>query len=210
MNPIVVAAVIAKDQSELDTSLTKLRGHVNRVQLDYMDGKFVESHSLDFTFNLPTYFEYEAHLMVESPMKWIEKLPASIKTVIVHVETFGVAEAIKRVKGRNNEVFLALNPSTSVEALKPFLGLIDGVMVMAVEPGKYGAVFIPYTLEKVKELRRNNKELVIEVDGGMNPTTAREARIMGADIIVSGSYIVKSSNVSMVVSELRKSITQNM
>ena len=85
--------VIAKSQSELDLMLTRLGGNVDRVMLDIMDGRFVANTSLDFDFQLPSSFEYEAHLMVENPSGYMETLVDRVDWAILHVETLKDPEA---------------------------------------------------------------------------------------------------------------------
>ena len=88
--------------------------------------------------------------------------------------------------------------------MAPRLGEIDGVLVMTVEPGRYGAGFLPWTLEKVRALRVMSSQVTIEVDGGMNPENARAARQAGADVFASGSYIVGSEDVGRAFRELEE------
>ncbi|MDX1314429.1 MAG: ribulose-phosphate 3-epimerase, partial [Eudoraea sp.] len=78
--------------------------------------------------------------------------------------------------------------------VKPYLNELDGVLIMSVHPGQYGATFLPEQLEKVKEIRSINNAITIEVDGGMNDKTMRLAVDAGANQIASGSYILKNSD----------------
>jgi ribulose-phosphate 3-epimerase len=79
---------------------------------------------------------------------------------------------------------------------------IDGVLIMSVEPGQYGAKFIPETLKKIHYIKKRGNNLLVEIDGGMNPITARRAYLAGADIIASGSFIINNENVAKAINEL--------
>ena len=210
MVPLIVASVIASNADELKKILEKLRGHVSAIQLDFMDGNFVRSHSLDFAITLPACFNYEAHLMVESPTKWIHRLPDRIEKVIAHVESEDdVDEIISECRHLNKTIFLALNPKSGVDLIKPYIMKIDGILIMSVEPGQYGAKFLPFTLEKIYPLRRMRDNIIIEVDGGMKPSTARQAFLAGADIITSGSFLVNNDDIDKSMKELNQSIFED-
>ncbi len=87
MEPLIVPAIIAQSQCELESMLERLRGKVDRVMLDVMDREFVDYTSLDFDFELLEGFEYEAHLMVVNPLERIGSLAGKVDSVILHVET---------------------------------------------------------------------------------------------------------------------------
>jgi ribulose-phosphate 3-epimerase len=197
MEPLIVPAIIAQSQGELESMLGRLRGKVHRVMLDIMDGEFVDNTSLDFDFELLEGFEYEAHLMVVNPLERIGGLAGKVDFIILHMETLeDVVVAIECVKNLELKVVLALNPKTGVDKVEPYLGEVDGVLVMTVAPGRYGGRFLPETLAKCSRIREMHGTIPIEVDGGMNPENARAAREAGANIIASGSFIMKSEDVA--------------
>ena len=200
---LIVASVIAKNSMDLEKILGKLEGHIKEIQLDFMDGVFVKTHSLDFDLVLPDTFNYEAHLMVVNPKKWLHVLPEKIKKVIIHFESKeNVEEVINEARLLGKGVFIAINPNTPIESIFPYLMKIDGVLIMTVEPGQYGAKFIPETLKKIDYIKKKRSNLLAEVDGGMNPITARRAYLAGADIIASGSFIINNENVAKAINEL--------
>jgi len=197
VSAVVVPAIIAGTQGELDGMLERLRGKVGRVMLDIMDGAFVENESLYFDFELPGWFEYEAHLIVADPLEVIGGMKDKVDSAILHVETLdNVEAAIEYVKALGLRVSLALNPETGVDRVEPYLREVDGVLVMTVAPGRYGGRFLPETLVKCCMIRKMHGTIPIEVDGGMNPENARAAREAGANIIASGSFIMKSEDVA--------------
>ena len=204
MKPTVVPAIIAGTQEELDQLLCKVINSVDRIMLDIMDGVFVESHSLDFDFDLPKGPEYEAHLMVENPLEYLEKLNEGISRVIIHVDAQSDIKTIsQQVRKTGREFYTALNSEVEVSVLKDILPHLDGVLIMTVNPGRYGARFISEALEKVKLIRSWDEEIPIEVDGGMNQDTARLAICAGATVIASGSYIMKSDDIEKAIKQLR-------
>ena len=208
MEPMIVPAVIAGDQSELGELLSRLRGVANRVMLDFMDGEFVSCTSLQFDLHLPEGFSYEAHLMVRRPLSYLARLAGRVETVILHIETLDdVGRAIVSTRRAGFKVMLAISPGTPVEFVAPYLREIDGVLVMTVEPGKYGADFLPWTLDKVRALKVMDGHVTIEVDGGMNPDNARAAREAGANIFAAGSYIIKSQDIGRALRELEEAIS---
>lgn len=190
----ILPAIIAQNQEELDQMLKRIP-FADNVMLDLMDGKFVGSTSLDFPMNLPRYNRYQLHIMAINPLERVKKLPSQIDTVIIHAKTLeNIDEAIKQVKRSGFCFFIALNPETPVSIVEPYLDVLDGVLIMTVKPGQYGAKFLPEQLKKVKHIRSRSQEINIEVDGGMSDNTIEQAITAGANMIASGSFIMKSKN----------------
>ena len=204
---VIVPAIIAETQNELDQMLSKVQGKAERVMLDFMDGIFVPSKSLDFDIELPEGIDYEAHLMVHNPLNLIEKLKDKVRIIQLQVESLkNIKNAVNRVKNLGFNVYLALNPDTPITTVEPHLKSIDGVLIMTVQPGQYGSKFLPSTLDKVKKLRELYADLSIEVDGGMNPDTAQQAKKAGANIFASGSYIMKSGDIGAAIRRLQEAV----
>lgn len=199
----VLPAVIAVDQEQLDEMLSRVKGFVAHVMLDFMDGVFVPGRSMDFDVTLPVCLDYQAHLMVEEPVRLLSRLPAEVGTAIIHVESVDdVTGSLDLARDRGLKAFLGVNPGTSVDAVTPYLSRVDGVLVMTVEPGRYGSRFLPKCLGKIKALRELDYDLFIEVDGGMNPETVARAVEMGADAVAAGSYIFGSGDPSKAYRDL--------
>lgn len=192
----IIPSVIAKDQKELNQLLQKIGAQASLLQLDVMDGQFVPNHSLDFRFELPyKKYEWEAHLMIKDPSGWIQTQGNNMDTLIVHFETLNnPQEMIDSIKRMGKRAGLALNPETEVDKIKPYLNQLDQVLIMTVHPGYYGSPFLPETTEKIKELRREVPQIDIEVDGGIKPETIGMVYRAGANLFVSGSYLVHSDN----------------
>ena len=190
----ILPAIIAQNQTELNQMLAKIPFAEN-IMLDLMDGKFVGATSLDFHMKLPTDHRYQLHVMAINPMERIKELPPEIDTVILHAETLeDIDEAIEQAKERKLKLFIALNPETPTSVVEPYLNDLDGVLIMSVNPGQYGAQFLPMQLNKVRRLRELSKDINIEVDGGMSDQTIGLAVAAGANMIASGSFIMKSKD----------------
>ena len=187
--------------------LARLGGNADRVMLDLMDGRFVANTSLDFDFQLPSSFEYEAHLMVENPSEYMETLVDRVAWAVLHIETLKNPEAeIRHFKENGFKVSLAANPGTPLEEILPHLELLDGILVLTVNPGQHGAEFKPETLEKIRRLRGLGVGLPIEVDGGVNPDTILEIKNAGADFFACGSYLMKWDDVAKGIQALREAL----
>lgn len=149
----------------------------------------------------------EVHLMVEEPEKVVESwLKAGAKRLIVHVETINensfeeIADAAKKYDA---ELMLAVSPETPVEKLKPYFGKVSEFQVLAVHAGPAGQNFLPLSLDKIRFLRRELPDAIIEVDGGISLETARQTKDAGADIVTSATYIFSSGNPAAAYDELR-------
>ena len=206
MNKKIVPAVIAKNQNELNERLLKVKKYVDLVQLDVMDNKFVPNTSLFFDFFLPkTKCQFEAHLMVQDPEDWIEKYGYKVDTVLVHYESCNnPKKMIEQVKTDGKKIGFVLNPETPFSKLTGFLNDIDQVLIMTVNPGFYGSPFLSEMLQKISDLRILKPRLDIEVDGGITNKTISFVDKAGANMFVSGSYIVKSDNVEEAINSLKK------
>lgn len=209
MKSKIVPSIIAKNQKEFDKVFSKVSKVSKTLHLDVMDSEFVKNHSLDFDLELPREFKYEVHLMVEEPFKFIEDNLSKIKIVFVHIESANsknIIKIINYVHKHKKKIGLVLNPETSLEKVKHYLGKIDRVLLMTVQPGKYGAKFEPKVLKKISELRKildkKNLKIDIQVDGSVNDKTILGLKTAGANIFVVGSYLEKSRDIKKSYSEL--------
>ena len=169
------------------------------VHIDVMDGMFVPS----ISFGLPviktirhcTERMFDVHLMIEEPGRYIDEFAeAGADIITVHAEACKhLDRTIDQIKEKGLLAGVALNPATPISAIEPILGKVDMVLIMTVNPGFGGQTLIPYTMDKVKELRAllNQKRLKvdIEVDGGINLDNVSAILDAGANIIVAGSAV---------------------
>lgn len=198
-NKQIIPAILATTEEEYRTKLEKIGScqelSQGWIQIDLMDNKFVQNKSIDASVigKYPTNLKKEAHLMVVDPLNWIEALvKVGIKRVIFPVEVEEVESTIIKVKGSGLQVGLACNPETPVAKVTPFIDKIDVVLLLAVYPGFGGGEFVLETLEKIRELSklRGQNKFLIEVDGGINESVAKEIVEAGADNLVIGSHLI--------------------
>ncbi|MFH1461019.1 MAG: ribulose-phosphate 3-epimerase [Patescibacteria group bacterium] len=205
----VIPTIIAKDFEELKEKVKKVEPYVEWVQLDVMDGKFVDN----ITWNKPeelkeleTSLNLEAHLMVEKPEEIIQAwIDSGVKRIIFHYEsTQKHKEILEQVKSKGLEVGLAINPNTPIEVLDQYIFDLDLVLIMTVEPGKNGQELIKDTLVKIKRLREAYQNVKVSVDGGISLETAPEVISLGANILSIGSAIFKSDNIEETINKLKQ------
>lgn len=181
------------------------------IHVDVMDGKFVDNIFLtneEATSTLAnTIKPLDVHLMVEEPLEYI-KLYSKFNTeyITVHVElNTDLDYLISIIKSYGIKAGLAINPSTSIEALYPYLDKIDYIIIMGVTPGAGGQSLIPETIAKIsklKELRTlNNYHYELSLDGGVNSKT--RPLLDELDTIIAGSYVAMSDNFQEAINTLR-------
>lgn len=181
------------------------------VHLDVADARFTFGKSWGDPAgwrNFGKKFNLEVHLMVEQPEKIVEGWArAGAKRFIVHAETLtagSAKEILKIVKKYKAEVMLSSNPETSAEALRPYFKDFSEFQVLAVYPGPAGQKFLPTVLEKIRFLRREMPNAKIEVDGGINPETARLVKEAGANVVAVATYLFGSPDLGAAFKELEK------
>lgn len=207
MKQKIFPSVMAKNEAELKALLQTMKGVSKTLHLDVADGKFVPSHSLDFYLELPSHFEYTAHLMLEKPQPWIEKYGKLMKLCIPHFSAIRNFPAhLSWMKRMNQQIAIALNPENSIDTVKPYLPEIEYVLILTVHPGFYGSQYLKSELDKIKEIKTINPKVKVIVDGGMNPQTIKEAQKAGADYFVSGSYVTLSEDPKNAMKKLQKAL----
>ena len=181
--------------------------------LDVMDGRFVPNISfgpmlVEF-FRKSTNKICDVHLMIEEPGNFAEAFKkAGADYLSVHIEACPhLHRNIQQIKSLGMKAGVAINPHTPVEQLKDILADIDLVCMMSVNPGFGGQKFIPYTIEKIKTLRRMIDEkslsVLIEVDGGVTLENAASIIAAGADVLVAGNTVFKSNDPVATIKQLK-------
>lgn len=169
------------------------------VHIDVMDGSFVPSISFGFPIMQSirgcTERMFDVHLMIEEPIRYIaEFAKAGADIITVHAEACKhLDRTIEAIKEQGLLAGVALNPATPVEMIRHILPKVDMVLIMTVNPGFGGQRLIPYTIDKVREVKKLIEEqelkVDIEVDGGINLSNVEEVMDAGANIIVAGSAV---------------------
>lgn len=182
------------------------------LHCDVMDGHFVPNISFGpdtiAAFRKATKLPLDVHLMIERPDLYAERfIEAGADHVIVHLEArHDVAKTLALIRGRGKDAGLAINPATPAEKVLPFLGQIDELLVMTVNPGFGGQAFMPEMLAKIQALRSAAKDMPIIVDGGINPETGRQCVKAGANVMVAGNSLFRHKTLDLgeAIAELRK------
>ena len=143
--------------------------------------------------------------MIENPQKYVEafaKAGADILTFHIECGT-DVKSTIDLIKSFNVKVGLSIKPNTPVDVLIPYINDLDLVLVMTVEPGFGGQKFMPLCAEKIQFIKKiAHKDMIIQVDGGINAETARICTSYGANSLVAGNYIYKSADIESAINSL--------
>lgn len=179
------------------------------IHVDFMDGNFVPTKNFEIDevvkFLSKAKKKLDVHVMVNEPLKYLDAF-ASLNTeyYTFHYEAVkDILETIKVIKQHGLKVGIAISPETSIKDIESYLNEIDLVLVMSVKPGWGGQSFISSTINKIKELNTLKDNFVIACDGGVNDTNCHEIKEAGADILVAGSYIIKSDNYDERINTLK-------
>lgn len=184
------------------------------LHLDIMDGHFVPN----LTFGPPivaairkiSKLPLDVHLMVSNPAALVEQFAeAGANYLTVHVETEPhLHRLVNRIRELGVKPAVTLNPATSVDLLDEILSEVDMVLVMSVNPGFGGQKFIPASLDKIRRLRqklkRLDRQVLIEVDGGVNQETAPQLIEAGVDVLVAGSAVFGSADMKTTIAALKQ------
>ena len=198
-------SILSADFSQLGKEIKRLEdGGADLIHVDVMDGHFVPN----LTIGPPVIkalkkncsIKFDVHLMISPVHKYIEAYSdAGADIITIHPEaTDDLSASIAKIKKLKKKVGVSLNPKTKLEVIKDYLDQIDLVLVMSVNPGFGGQKFMPEVLDKIRKLKKfqkdNNIDFDIEIDGGINFENSKIAIEAGANILVSGTTVFKSNN----------------
>lgn len=214
---IISPSILSADFKNLHEELNKIsQSGAKWIHFDVMDGHFVDN----ISFGIPVLESIskahglinDVHLMISDPLHYaLRFLDAGADYLTFHLEALKSKDDIFRlidlIHSQHKKVGISIKPGTDVLILKPYLHMIDLVLIMSVEPGFGGQQFMDNALGKITFLKdykqTNHLDYLIEVDGGINEKTGPLCTFFGADVLVSGSYIFKADDYKKQIDKLK-------
>lgn len=211
----IAPSILSADFSKMGEEIRSLQqSGADIVHCDVMDGVFVNN----ITFGIKmiadirklTDLPLDCHLMIVHPEKYVERFAkAGADYITVHYEACqnNLKEVLTLIKSTGVKCGAVINPDTPVEKIKDVLPLCDMVLVMSVFPGFGGQKFIPDSLDKLRELRafidESGKDILLEIDGGVNEENIEEIKAAGANVVVAGSAVFNAENRAEMIAKLK-------
>ena len=204
----IAPSMLGADFGKMRDAAELVAPHSSYLHMDVMDGHFVPNLTMgvDLVKALNGIAPLDVHLMITDPVDFIDDFyNAGAEIISVHVEANNPREALIKINEKSIKSGIAFNPSTPKEKIIPFLDIADMVLIMSVEPGYCGQSFHENAIARVKYFKTNYPNKIIEVDGGVSTQNSAILSKNGADILVAGSAIFKSSDPIQTITEMKKS-----
>jgi ribulose-phosphate 3-epimerase len=214
-SPTILPSLLMCDFGRLADEVQKLEAAgVVGLHLDVMDGVFVPNFTYGITIveaiNRVTELPLDVHLMMVQPEKYISQfVDAGADILTVHAEaTDNLPGTLEKIRAAGSAAGIAINPPTPASAITDAIPLADLVLVMSVQAGFGGQSFNDCVLDKISQIRRceGADELLLEIDGGINPQTIGVATEMGAQLLVAGSAIFQHQNYAQAIASLMSQV----
>jgi len=208
----IAPSILSADFSRLGEQIKLVEPEVDMLHIDVMDGHFVPN----LTIGVPvvksirkmTDLDLDVHLMITNPMKFVKPFSdAGADIITVHAESVHWMDAIEMVKKEGKKIGVSISPPTPTSLMEPALHDLDMALVMSVNPGFPAQKFMPEAIPKVSRIRelieKDKLDCDIQVDGGINPATARQVVEAGANVLVAGSAIYGAEDPLAAIRELK-------
>jgi ribulose-phosphate 3-epimerase len=211
----VAPSILSADFARLGEEVRAIEAAgADYVHVDVMDGRFVPNITIGpvvvEAVRQSTHLPLDVHLMIVEPEKYLQDFAkAGANFLTVHVEVAPhLHRVLQQIRDLGARPSVVLNPSTPLSSIEDVLADVEMILLMSVNPGFGGQSFIPHTVEKVRRLRRmlesNGLSTDIEVDGGINPQTARQVVEAGANVLVAGTAVFGSKDYRSAIAALRQ------
>lgn len=210
--PLVAPSILSADFAKLGEEIKRLEASgADWIHVDVMDGHFVPNltigppiiKALRKTTTLP----FDVHLMIEKPERYLEDFAkAGADVITVHAEACPhLHRTLNAIRELGCLAGVSLNPSTPVNVIENVLDELDLVLIMSVNPGFGGQSFIPKAIDKLRQVKElaGDREIYIEVDGGVTPDNAELVRSAGAQVLVAGSAVFKAPDMVKAIEGLK-------
>jgi len=211
----IAISILNCDFNNIKFELNRINDSIIKyVHIDIMDGYFVEKNTENL-FNMKTISQFtnkkiDIHFMVKKPKIFITNfLKYNPDIISFHIESEeNISKNISLIKSHGIKCGIAINPETDIHTLNNYLKDIDVILIMSVVPGKGGQKFINSTFKKIKSIKEKllkiNPKIKLEIDGGINNLNSKLLNKSGADILVSGSYLINQKNIKKAAISLLK------
>lgn len=214
MTKLIAPSILAADFSKLGQEISDVESAgADWIHIDVMDGHFVPNITIGPLIveaaRKTTKLPLDVHLMIENPQNYVaDFISAGANWVSVHIEEgYHHDRTLNLIKSLGAKAGIAVNPATPLSAIEQTLDIVDYVLLMSVNPGFGGQSFIPYSLDKTKELKKmiqqKGRDILIQMDGGIKESNIKAVSDSGVNVFVAGSAIFGSPDYAATISKMK-------